>query len=240
MLISVIITCHNENNLVKNAFDSVSQSIANSKLIFKKDIDINIYADSPNEGTLKSIMALPNVTIVDYGDVSQVRNLAATSSKGEFISFIDADDLMGISFIKEFIENKFFELGGIWHPEYICKFDADQNLLISQQQSSTDSSFNMYTLLYRNLWTINSIAERKIYDEIKFKPGKTSNSNARFAYEDWSWNMDVLAAGYQHHIIKNTYFFIRERLNSNSYLSKLYGFKPHESELFMKKRNNVV
>ena len=90
-LVSVIINCYNGEKYLRQAIDSVlSQSYKNFEIIFWDNQSTDASAElvqSFNDSRIKYFLS-PNHTVL-YG----ARNQAVQKASGDFLSFIDCDDI---------------------------------------------------------------------------------------------------------------------------------------------------
>jgi hypothetical protein len=89
--------------------------------------------------------------------------------------------------------------------------------------ASDDPAFDPRTLLLDNLWTANTYAKREIYLS---HPYRANDPTSGFGIEDWTWNMDTLAAGLQHLVAPGTVHLIRMRKGSRTSHSSAEGLLP--------------
>ena len=92
-LISVIIPVYNRENVIEECIDSVlAQSYPNFEIIIiddgSTDLTVNICEKIiSKENRIKLIKA-------EHGGVSNARNIGINQSRGEFIFFLDSDDII--------------------------------------------------------------------------------------------------------------------------------------------------
>lgn len=128
-LISVIIPVYNGEKYLKEAIMSVTNQDC-------KDLEIIIVNDGSSDNSLKIAEALASedsrirVISKENGGVSVARNVGIDAAKGEYISFLDADDLWDKKFFSletvTFIKDN--ETSDIFGFNSDC-FDTDFNIL---------------------------------------------------------------------------------------------------------------
>lgn len=98
-LISVIVPCYNVSKYIEDCVKSIrAQTYTNYEAIFVND--------GSTDDTLKKLTALcadkPNFYVIDKpnGGVSSTRNAGLAQAKGEFITFIDSDDMYASDFLE--------------------------------------------------------------------------------------------------------------------------------------------
>ena len=135
LVISVIVPVYNCEKYLKECVDSiVNQSY--------KNLDIILINDGSRDGSADIIREHyctdPRITFVDKENegVSATRNLGISMAKGEFITFVDGDDYISQTFLKEALDfvykydldvvlggtQKFFETG---RKDYAAKCEGD-------------------------------------------------------------------------------------------------------------------
>jgi glycosyltransferase involved in cell wall biosynthesis len=107
ILVTIIMNCYNGEKYLKEALDSViKQKYKNWELIFwdnRSTDNSRKILDSFNEKRFKYFLSEKHTTLYE------ARNLACKKAKGEFIAFIDCDDLWYQNFLSErknFFKNK--------------------------------------------------------------------------------------------------------------------------------------
>lgn len=87
--ISVIIPAYNAEPFLKEALDSVSQQKCD------QDIEIIVVDDGSTDGTAEIARAYQSVVYLkqEHLGISQARNTGMSNCQGDYIAFLDADDL---------------------------------------------------------------------------------------------------------------------------------------------------
>lgn len=180
--------------------------------------------DSITQAIVKSEgVWLDRMEVVDNGDLGATRNNGIQIAKGEYIAFLDGDDLWGSSWLSEAYRQASTETPNnlsIWHPEYLYFFDATDWEVHSQTEKphlgvrsffqehpqSTSKSFRPNVLFLSNVWSANVFCHRSLY--INFPYLRVDRSRG-FGIEDWSWNLQTLASGVNHSVVTGTVHLIR-------------------------------
>ena len=87
-LVSAIIPCHNRAWILKEAVESVlAQDF--------RDFELIVVDDGSTDNTRKILAAYPDIRVIrqDHAGVSSARNRGIRRAKGEYIAFLDSDDL---------------------------------------------------------------------------------------------------------------------------------------------------
>lgn len=209
--LSIIITAHNEGLIAHKTMLSLLEA---SKKLDAENVSYEFIISIDN-GTNDTIQyferyqSKPNFKIlqVSFKDLSASRNNAIGESKGEVISFLDADDLVSSGWLLAGYQIAAKEYSVI-HPAYSITFGDDN--LIWQKVSSGDVIDNTLCLIDNNLWDSPCIARRDIFADHTYTP----NGNG-FGFEDKHFNCETLADGIPHLIAPRTILFVRRKITGS-------------------------
>lgn len=210
--LSIVITAHSEGLIAHKTMLSVFEaakklSLANITYEFIISID---------NGTPETVQyfndydSKDNFTVIhaSFKDLSRSRNNAVKEARGEYVTFLDADDLIsdewfivGYGIVKN-------DKNTIAHPEFSITF-ADDNLMW-QKHSSSDITDDTLCLIDNNLWDSPCMALRDVFLKNPYHP----NGNG-FGYEDKHFNCQTLAAGLQHVVAPQTLLFVRRKISGS-------------------------
>jgi len=168
--------------------DALTEKIFNS---YKKDATVDIY---------------------DVADQGKVRNGAVTKANGKYCAFLDADDLWSQNWLIEaltFLKNK--PATHIAHPEYNYFFEKQATIFLQVDQESPE--FCLDVLRMANYWDALCVCPTMIYRDIPFCERDIVGG---YAYEDWFWNCETIAAGYIHKVVPDTVLFKRRQESSQT------------------------
>jgi hypothetical protein len=214
--ISVSLFCHDEGQMIKNAWNSILSNIIEcNKFITNFEFEINIVVDSGDFETYNTIRNLKkfkyNLIEVTTNDLGINRNIAVNKSKYEMIAFIDADDIWGKSWVSRamHMSNKKRDKNIIYHPESIIYFGNEAEFFIQK----SNSIIHALDIRSANIWTSSIICSRAILEVF---PYKSKQNIEYFDYEDWEWNRRTLESSIDHKVVPDTVHFVRKRLNSLS------------------------
>lgn len=211
--LSIIITAHNEGLLAHKTMRSVQAAIAELE---KKSIsyEVIISVDSGDDDTLayfKRYKSQKNHTVleVSFRDLSASRNNATKHATGNFITFLDADDLISKEWYTKGYELAYSSTEDIVvHPEVSITFGDSH--LAWQKRNSHDITHDTLCFIDNNLWDSPCLARRSIFLQHPYHP----NGNG-LGYEDKHFNSQTLAAGVQHKVAPQTVLFVRRKISGS-------------------------
>ena len=184
--------------------------------------------DRPDASTKALVAArtrdFTRVEQVDFGDLGLSRNHGAQAASGDFVAFLDGDDLWGAQWLALAGRAAVGDLPAkaIWHPEWLFMFsDVDLERRVRspyarqdcrsyflRHTSSTDPGFAAERLLLQNLWSANALAHREIFLETPYRQVRRDLGRG---IEDWSWNLATISKGIPHLAVRNTVHMIRAK-----------------------------
>jgi len=216
--ISIIMTAHAEGSLAWASIKSVEEAVEYAS---DKGISVEkIFAmDNPTDETAAIAYILKDkgwiVSEVSFKDQGKVRNDAVTRANGQYVAFIDADDLFCFGWLGdayEFAES--FDEDVIVHPEFNYFFEGVKNIVCFIDQDST--TFDYDRLRVANYWDSLSFCKKTIYLDFPFCDREIARG---YAYEDWHWNCVTVAAGIKHKILYDSVIFKRRQETSQTVLA---------------------
>lgn len=217
--VSCILTGHNEGANISFALKSIQANMFSTKKHFI-EFELMVVLDSASNETVKTVEALQfqemTIAEVNFQDPSKSRNYGVENTNGDFIAFLDGDDIFGSNWIPAAIETSLStSKKTVVHPEFNYYFSTDGKIkkpYIMKHVSSTDSNFNRFKLASQNLWTVLSLGPRQIYEK---HPFKENDRLLGIGFEDWTFNVEILHAGFHHVTARETIHFIREKKSSS-------------------------
>jgi hypothetical protein len=139
---------------------------------------------------------------VDKGDLGLSRNEAANIARGQFVGFLDGDDLCSEEWLLRAYRCCAADSRHIAHPAANVYFGRNTGIFVHPNQSEYD----VRSLFFHNLWTALSFAARDVYSAL---PYERNEVNSGLGYEDWNFNCRSIAAGYRHVAVPQTCHLIR-------------------------------
>lgn len=211
--VSLLITFHGEGIFAHSTLNSIERcrKYAEACGITTEYVWV---LDAVNEETREVLMAHPsaagNVRIVEvaHRDAGLSRNSGIQVANGAAVAVLDGDDY----FSKNWIERASLYLReygnqAILHPEFVVNFGAQA--AYCWQVDQRGQYYDPDGLLLNNYWTSWTFAKRSVYLACPYSESRPAQTG--FGYEDWHWNCDVIAAGFEHRLAWGAAGFYRRK-----------------------------
>jgi glycosyltransferase involved in cell wall biosynthesis len=213
--LSVIITAHQEGRLLRDSIESVLHGLTKLPEESRINCEVIIILDFPDQATLdvaryfKGQISNLNYYLAFNHDVGKSRNIGIDLSTGEYIYFLDGDDVWGESWLRNSIELLEKTNGKtIVHPNLVFEFGQD-NLILTNYKVIDPIDFTYY-LVEQNLWISSFCCHKDIFINLKFPNGEIKSA-CPYGYEDWSFFNKSIILGIDHLFAKETIIFIRRK-----------------------------
>ncbi len=194
--VSVIVPCYNQGHFIMDALNSVAYQTYNNW-------EIVIVNDGSTDAETNSLLAklkFKNTKVLstqNFG-LAQARNIGIAASDGELIIALDADDMIGETYleraVKYFQENANIKIV-YSRAAYFGKESGEWEL----------PEFSMKGMLKQNLIFCSAIFKR-----MDFEPTHGYNPNMKFGWEDWDLWLTLLSKGGDVYKIPEILFFYRK------------------------------
>ncbi|MFC7399557.1 glycosyltransferase [Chelatococcus sp. GCM10030263] len=155
-----------------------------------------------------SLYATVNVIEADFGSLGLARNAGVQAASGEFIFTADGDDLVSENYFTS-LYRTCTESGPttLVFPEYVLMFGAE--VYTAQYRSLTDATPFSFADLHPYISRL--CAHRSVFQRIQYADLRLSRG---YAYEDWHFNAECVAAGLDVKVVPGTILFYRRRPDS--------------------------
>jgi hypothetical protein len=226
IMITVTIILHREGPLALPALSSMRDMVfrARSEGL---TVEARAVLDRADDITRHMITTrgdwLDGVDDVSFGDLGLSRNFGVSVAHGQYLAFLDGDDLWGDEWLKSAyraVTAKGAPVDAIWHPEllyYFVESDYSKHSTNSTPHSAAGSfhmrhapndgsSFDRDVLFLNNIWTANVFTARTVHQRY---PYSSIDRSKGLGIEDWSWNIETVWAGLPHRIVPDTVHLIR-------------------------------
>jgi glycosyltransferase involved in cell wall biosynthesis len=230
--ISIVINAHREGLIALPSFRSASRAKALAEshgITVEMIVIIDKGDDLTKEITAGWTESNLSVIYVNNGDSGLSRNDGVAVAHGEWIAFLDADDLWAETwlingFAAAIKDNRKI----VWHPEINLYFGRHPHIYRHVDMESKE--FQLSSLLINNHWTALCMTTRKLLLET---PYPMTNLEEQIGHEDWGWNLETIANGALHKVVPGTGHAIRQKLQ-NSLLGQAnaVGVLPRPTNLF--------
>jgi glycosyltransferase involved in cell wall biosynthesis len=213
--ISIVLNLHDEARFLKRTMMSLEDAVRFAAS-YGLSCEIVCVLDRPDGATKAwiedhdfSAFAGHTIVEVDNGSPGLSRNDGiARANHGEYIYLRDADDLISYNMLVRLHQTIVSEgRRTIVFPEIVYAFGVDFHVT---RYFGTDEMSKLGFFHYHP-YQVNVFAHRTLFDLVRFSDQRTAPG---FAYEDWHFNCEALAHGYEFCVARQTVGFYRQRPNS--------------------------
>lgn len=201
-LVSIVIPCFNSGVFLPDALSSISRLKKNYQVIIVDD-------GSSDEQTLQLLEQLKQdgYTVLTQQNLgpAAARNTGVKASPGEFIVFLDSDNMLLPGYIEQALELfQADELLGVVYanPEFFGDV-SDERLFVPKD-------FDLTTIVLGNYIDVCAVVRKDAWNSVN---GLDEN-RAIIGYEDWDFWMMLGTAGWKFHHIDRPFFRYRIRKDS--------------------------
>lgn len=216
--ITLAITLHDETTVAIPSIRSAEACIHAAEaagLTVERLMAFDTPTDECRDYFARADLSRWNASEFAFRDQGRTRNALAARARGRWLAFLDGDDLFSENWLVEAAEClRQAEQAGekiIVHPELNIVFDAADFSLVKISQD--DLLFSPYYFCAENYYDALCAAPTKAWREHAYPLRAIADG---FAYEDWQWNIETMAAGWRHVAARDTIIFKRRRDASQS------------------------
>ena len=211
--ISVIICFHNEDFIAGWTLDCVRRMRAYAQAQgFQTELICILDRADPVTNKIVSehgcVSPMDRVLRVNNGDPGSSRNDGVAMAQGEFIAIIDGDDYCSENWLAaagKAAQSEDQQV--IFHPDYIVSFG--ENYAVTKINDMRRDKCDLRSCLTTHPWVSTAFGKRQAFLSNPYHP--TDVRRTGFGYEDWEWNLRIIAAGYLHLSVIDTALFYRRK-----------------------------
>lgn len=183
-------------------------------------IDVRIIAvlDNANDDTREIIQhstllqACDRIIETRNGDPGASRNDGIRASRAEYIAIFDGDDYYSANWLTEAVATAHAREGDVVvHPALQVTFGTVHCVAESLDMDEAPE-YPLANCLTVNPWGACSFGRREIYLRCPYHANDFKDTG--FGYEDWHWNLELLAHGIRHVKAPGTAHFYRRKAAS--------------------------
>lgn len=211
--LSVVMTAHDETVVSGPTMASAEAAIAAAERA-GLTVERVVALDSPTPACHayfhQPAFAAWRTEVLELGDVGATRNRMAELAKGELLAFLDSDDLFSENWLSDGCRRLQQAAAAgeraIAHPELNWLFDAAASVFVKPEQS--DPLFSPYYFYGSNYYDSLCLAPRSAHLEVPYVRRALDQG---FSYQDWQFNIETMARGWRHVVVRDTIIFKRRR-----------------------------
>jgi glycosyltransferase involved in cell wall biosynthesis len=212
--VSIVLALHREGKYLRRTLLSLREA-ANYAQASGISCELVAVLDRSDDATVAvfngfDLDAFGGVQIVetDNGSLGLTRNAGCAAAAGRYICLADGDDLVSYNFIAANLSEA--EQCGertIFIPQYLVLFDKTYQLV---RYFSLDDVTPL-ALIDRHPFVSRIFFHRELFEKQQFVDVRLSKG---FAFEDWHFNAEAVARGYDIRPAKDAILFYRQRSGS--------------------------
>lgn len=222
--ISLILNLHREANYLRRTMLSVEQAVSYARMS-GISFELVVVLDNSDDATRAEVARIDRqiydsvvVIEVSNGSLGLSRNSGIEASSGRYIATADADDLVS--------RNMYLEL------YKACQDQDAKTCAFAEWYFAFGDNCHLGRYLPSNCIPVTEYMDQHPYvSRIMFPRGAAQRvkyehlpSSGSYAYEDWHFNCELIAAGYRFLIARDTVLYYRQRAAS---LMKLASGSTH-------------
>lgn len=148
------------------------------------------------------------VIVCDNGSLGPSRNIGISHASGTYVTTCDADDLISFNTFDEMLMTACHgDPRVVLVPQYLFVFGVEYYVVeYFDSNRVTPLMFTGYQPYHSRLF-----AHRSVFADV---PYAAAHPGSGYVYEDWHYNCQLLARGYQFDVVPDTILFCRRRRHS--------------------------
>lgn len=214
--VSIVITFHREGLLAKWMLDGFRRVRAHAENAGLRT-QLVLVLDNPDDDTLGLVCNHSILVHNDWvlktqtGDPGTNRNIGVAYAGGEYIGVADGDDYYSERWVTagHALASR-YGASVVVHPEYVVSFESQH--VLARLVDQRDGTYPLASCLLVHPWVCAAIAHSAIFKTTPYLP--TNVRETGFGFEDWHWNLEVLAKGVWHVLAQDTALYYRRKKTS--------------------------
>lgn len=225
MIISIVIPLYNCENFIDNCLDSIYSSSVDSK-----DFEVIVVDDGSTDNGLNKVTSYSTrqenliVRSFENAGASEARNRGLDISRGEYVWFVDADDMISSDSLKTVMDllEQYPLVDVLSFNHQVKKFDGLADVTNFQKNESVSGLDFLRKHASMYLW--DKVYRRSMLDNVRFLR-RIRNT------EDWLFNIQVmLQASHVQISTSSTYIYNQTNLNSTLSTASLSHLLKNNSD----------
>ena len=147
-----------------------------------------------------------------HGDLGMSRNEGVSRATGEFVATLDGDDYYSLNWLTQAHKTAMGSGAAkqVVQPSFIISFGESRNIMkVPNQQTDIVPTEALLTI---NPWGSSFFVRRAAIADCPYQ--ETRAEATGFGYEDWHWNLEMLARGFTFVTAPHTARYYRRSPNS--------------------------
>ncbi len=208
--IAIILTVHDDARYLRRTLDSLEQAAAYAA-VSGLTTELLLVADRPSGATADWIQSYraqsfrsARCVVVDHGDPGLSRDAGLALADTTYATFADGDDLASYNILAEMHKCLVVsDAKSVCFPNYVREFGARERVvaLFDLQHVGPSAFFNYHP------YNSRLMGKTALLRDFKHAP---TPAGSGLAFEDWHFNNELLAAGFDFKIAKDTILFYRK------------------------------
>lgn len=214
--LTLIVTAHNETVVAGPTMRSAELAVAAARergYSVQQIIALDMATEATSTYFHQSRFDHWERRVMHEGDLGMVRNALVPETEGEYIAFLDADDIFSENWLAEAMatvtEGHARGAGLIASPELEVLFD--RNVAATRNLEQDSPLFTPYFLYLRGYYDSLCVAPRQAHLDVPYARRDIPNG---LAFQDFQFAIETMAKGWKHVIVKDTIIFKRRRPSS--------------------------
>ena len=203
--ITVTITVHREGIILHHTLQSALGAIR--QLPDDVQCEIMIHADNPNAATSDYIARIADyipssvphqVFINQFGNPGASRQFCTEHARGDYIAFIDGDDLMSDNWLAAAYSTLTASTRQcVAHSEYTVEFGATNSIV--KKFGAIDKATDTLLSVWAGRWNAIIFAPTALIKQLGYP-----EAGSGYGFEDWEMSCKLIAAGVENVVVPET------------------------------------